>query len=239
MIKIGIVDDNVQIMNMLADMLREYFGQKGIGCKVECYQSPVFFCDEVIENQAYDICFLDVEMPEMNGMELALKLREKGSNVELVFLTAHPEFIRVGYQVQAFDYLGKEEVKKELALMMDRLLILLGKKKKRNYVIVNNFKMERFPFDDIVYVYKKGKYAQFVLQNREEKQERISLKDVINKLQGEEFMLIEKGYIVNLNHIIRIAESTVTMSDGTEIRVGRRYLMTLKAKIKEYWMGGK
>lgn len=68
------------------------------------------------------------------------------------------------------------------------------------------------------------------------KQERKSLKNVLEKLGGDEFMMIERGYIINLDHIDRVYSRNVVLSDGTEIRASKNCINDLKDKIQEYWI---
>lgn len=132
MIHIGIVDDNEFFLNLLSDLLYKYFTSRSLMCKVDCFPKSAAFYYEITENDIYDICFLDIEMPELNGIELAKKIRKSGSNTSLIFITAHSEFIRKGYEVRAFDYLAKDGLEKELPLVMDRLLDTLEESKKRS-----------------------------------------------------------------------------------------------------------
>ena len=60
-----------------------------------------------IENKPYDIIFLDIEMPTMDGITIAKKIREQSENMELVFLTNHVEYALEGYEVNALRYLTK------------------------------------------------------------------------------------------------------------------------------------
>lgn len=236
MIHVGILDDNRLFLDSLQELVKAFFDGKGIACKVEGYQNPEFFYDEVLENPGFDVCFLDIEMPGMNGIELAKKLRRNGSRVELVFLTAHTEFMRLGYEVRAFDYLDKETVSAELPKVLERLVTHLEEKKKRVYTIRTAHRVERIAYEDIVYLYKSEKNTQFVLKGGKETQERITLREVLDRLNCDEFMLIEKGFIVNIEYVLRLDDGAVELVDGTRLKVGRRHINNLREKIGKYWI---
>ena len=95
--------------------------------------------------------------------------------------------------------------------------------------------MEKINHNEIVYIYKRGPYSIFVLTDGEA-QDRIALKDVLDKLGAKEFIMVERGYVINLNHIKRVCSRNVELSDGTNIPVSRAHINELKKRIQEYWM---
>ena len=107
MINIAFVDDNKEFLELINKLIHSYIVSKKIYCKVEFYQNPELLYLDFTEKKKFDICFLDIEMPQMNGIELAYKIRENDKLVRVVFLTSHKEFIRVGYKVKAFDFISK------------------------------------------------------------------------------------------------------------------------------------
>nr|WP_294488398.1 response regulator [uncultured Ruminococcus sp.] len=72
--------------------------------------------------KAYDLVFLDIEMPAMDGITLARKLRELSSDVSIVFLTGHIEYAIKGYEVNALRYLTKPAEEKKVALKAARAM---------------------------------------------------------------------------------------------------------------------
>ena len=235
MIRIALVDDNKEFLEIMYHLVHECFSKSEKPCEIVSFHDPVSFLYEIEDRDFYDICFLDVEMPKMNGVELAKKIREKRKRVIIIFLTAHPEFLRVGYEVKAFDYLFKERIEKELPNTVRRLLGEIEEREKQVYVIESNTKFEKIYYDEIIYVYKNGQYARFVLEDKE-LQDRTSLKEVLAKLDSKEFMSVERGYIVNLAHIRKVDSRNVEMEDGTVIRVSRERIGELKERMQEHWL---
>ena len=97
------------------------------GAQVFCEKSPN-------ENRKtkYDLIILDIELPSLDGLSVARKLRELGEQTALVFLTSHVEYALKGYEVNALRYLTKPVKKEQLAEIINHLLEQRAKTKKIN-----------------------------------------------------------------------------------------------------------
>lgn len=234
-IKIALIDDNQEFIQDFGQMLMKGFRTVGVAALVEIYPDALSFEAALPQGHSYDICFLDIEMPGMSGMELAKRIRQRKGQEILVFLTAYSEFIRAGYEVKAFDYLVKDQAGREIDSLVKRLLCEINEISQKVYVIETQSRIEKINHSDIIYIDKRGPYSRFVLTDGKV-QERKALKDVLNSLGAGEFLLVERGYVINLNHMKRVLSRTVELSDGTKIPVGRTHMKELKKKIQEYWM---
>lgn len=234
-IKIALIDDNREFIQNFRRILEQGFQEEGVQCDIQIYHDALSFECAESERHVYDICFLDIEMPGMSGMELAKRMRESNGQEIIVFLTAYSEFIRAGYEVKAFDYLIKDKAADEIGGLVKRLINEIDVVAKKAYIIETNSRLEKINYSEIIYIYKRGPYSRFVLPDREV-QERKALKDVLDKLNSTEFILVERGYVINLNHIKRVCSRNVELSDGTNIPVGRAHINELKERIQKYWM---
>ena len=208
MVKIALADDDEEFLELLKQMLEECFRAGKLCCRIDFFRNPELLDMEYAEGRTYDVCFLDIEMRQMDGRELAQRIRERDRAVYLIYLTSHGEFVRDGYRVGAFDFIMKEELCEELPDMMERLLI---------------------------YIYKQGQNARFVLTSGE-KQERISLRRVMEALGDEEFAFVERGYIVNLTHVTSMDQGRVVLSNGTILPAGKEYIQRLRERLGMYSM---
>lgn len=234
-IRIALIDDNREFIQDFGRMLAQGFQASGMQCDIQIYHDALSFECAAAEVPAYDICFLDIEMPGMNGMELAKRMRKGKGQEIIVFLTAYSEFIRAGYEVKAFDYLVKDKAAEEIGSLVKRLVNELDVAAKKVYIIETHSRLEKINHNEIVYIYKRGPYSIFVLTDGEA-QDRIALKDVLDKLGAKEFIMVERGYVINLDHIKRVCSRNVELSDGTNIPVSRAHINELKKRIQEYWM---
>lgn len=89
------------------------------------------------------------------------------------------------------------------------------------YIITSRQKTIIIPIDDIVYLCRKGKNVCFVLSSGEMVQERASLKEVVVRLDDLRFVMIERGYVINLSHVRKVIKDTVLMDNDAVLNMGR------------------
>lgn len=106
MIKIAICDDEQFFVDEENNIISNYLNSKKLKYEILSYISGQELLKSDINK--YDIIFLDMEMPGMDGMEVAMKLRDKGVNAEIVFVTAYVKYSTQGYHVGAFRYIIKD-----------------------------------------------------------------------------------------------------------------------------------
>lgn len=102
MLKIALVDDNTDFLLLLRKKVHTFFDGKNVLCEVRLFPNPEVFYFDLEEGFQYDICFLDIEMPQMNGLELARKIRETAQATYLIFITSYLQYAVEGYEVKAF-----------------------------------------------------------------------------------------------------------------------------------------
>lgn len=235
MLRIGLVDDEPEVLGLEKGLLQNYLAEKAISGCIDIFQEPEYLYTVFSENKTYDICFLDIEMPQEDGRELARKIRELDEAVNLVFLTQHSEFIKVGYQVGAFDFIVKDNIEKELPDVMDRLLDKIEKDVHRFYTVTTYSRYEKIAYREIIYIYKQGQNIRFVLKNGEV-QERKSLRKILGELGCEDFMLVERGYIINLSHVDRLCAREIQMSNGKKLMVSKEHIQNVRNRLGMYCM---
>ena len=232
MLKIAVVEDQTEVRESLCQFIRQYAGEQGLQAEVKPFADGAVIAEGY--QPGYDIIFLDVEMPGMNGFELAEKIREHSPEACLIFLTSHTELAMEGYEVRAFAYLPKSLAGEKIRPALQRFLDEYKKKKKKAYLIETPSRFERVEYDEIIYLYREKKYAVLVLQDRQV-HVRKSLRVVFEELDSENFMFIERGFVVNIEHILRLADRDLTMGNGDVLPVGRTYLKTVKRMLLHFW----
>ncbi|TAD98804.1 MAG: DNA-binding response regulator [Bacteroidetes bacterium] len=180
--------------------------------------------DNALEGQKYllknpvDILFLDIEMPNMTGIELLQSLPEIP---ETILTTSHQDFAIPAFELQVSDYLVKpiqyDRFSKAINKVSKKLDLLRVKEEyiANNhddlFVKVNN-RMVKIRFDDIDYIEALSDYVLIFVKD---KQLIVysTLKAVSSKLRGERFMRIHRSYIVNLKKIDAIEDNSVLISN--------------------------
>lgn len=236
MYRIALCDDNIEYLELLEKRIQEYSIQNHIEIKIDCFSDSSHLDDLVDEKRMYDAYILDIEMPYVSGIDLAEQIRALSEDVQIIFLTAYESYALKACNIHVLSYLLKENLDQELPDALKRLFDKLKKQDEhRMYRISNQRKYVRFNHRDIIFIRKEQKNAVFVLEGKKEEQERITLQELHKNLNDPELYLAERSLIININHIKRIAESCIYMTDGYELTIGKNNLADLKQYLNRYW----
>lgn len=107
MIRIALCDDDLPFLQHLHQAAGQWFADHQIPFSCTDFSSAKLLLDS-LQTIRFDLFFLDIEMPEMDGMQLAKQIRETLPDSVILFLTSHDEFAPDGYRVQALRYLSKQ-----------------------------------------------------------------------------------------------------------------------------------
>lgn len=234
MITVAIVEDSADHADILHKKIMETDFKDEVS--VDIYLSPATFLSDLNKGKRYQICFSDIKMPEMNGIKLAEQIRRKDSRMLLIFLSSYLEYALEGYQVNAFDYLLKGRVDDKWDKLVGRILKRLENDRKKVYKVITQNKVEIIPLDSIVYIYKEGKYCNFVLENQKEKVAfRKTIKEIWEELHGHKnFIQIKRGYIANIDKIQKCTSEELVMTNEERLVIGRMHISRVKDLIMAY-----
>ena len=179
----------------------------------------------------YDLVFLDIEMPEVDGITLAKKLRNRSESVFIVFLTAHIEYALEGYEVNALRYLTKPvdpgKLKEVLTYVRDT------KSKNRQILIKEDGGDVMIDINSIIYMESMDKNVRIVTSNGEHIT-RYNISDYEEQLKNSGFFRIHRGYLISLARVKKIAKSDVIMDNGELLPVSRSNIKPLKDTLCDY-----
>jgi Response regulator of the LytR/AlgR family len=154
----------------------------------------------------------------------------------IIFVTAYESFAVEACGLNVIQYLLKNQVLSRIEELMDELVFRLSYiQDNKIYVITNQRRYIKFQQKDIIYIYKHQKNACFVMMDKREEKERISLQDVFNKLNNQEMLWLDRGVILNLNHVWSVSGTSIKMSGGYEITTNETHITELKKALDVYW----
>ena len=215
---IAICDDEINIASSLKNQVEQFFSESEHTTEVSTFSSAEAFLFEYTENSAYDILLLDVEMKNMDGIQLAKKLRNDGFNGEIIFITSHFEFCGEGYEVDALHYLIKPvsvtKLNEVIGEAVEKLLV------EPPSVIINcDGETVKLYERDMIYVEAYLHYITIYTVNGEHRvKENISS---FEKKLSNTFYKTHRSYLVSLKHITRISRTSVTVKGNKELPLSR------------------
>lgn len=197
----------------------------------------VFFgADELLnavvrQNERYDMYLFEIEIPEMNGLELAGEIRRSDAKALFVFLTGHTEYVMDVFDLVTFDYIKKPITKERLEDVLQKAMEYL-ELTKRDFVFQYRKNYFRICCDDILYIEKSGRQA-FIHTVSELYKTNMTTEEVWKQLDTEVFFQIHLSFIVNLRHVKAIDGDEIVMSSGERLLVARSHKQELKEKHKQ------
>lgn len=227
MITIAICDDDNSQINALKKMLTEWNSCTAINE----YNSAEQFLFNYPDSSC-DLLLLDIEMGDMNGMELAKKLRAKGDMLPIIFITGFSRYIGDGYDVEALHYLMKPVDKKKLFQVLDRYAV--RHKSDNRIILPSGNESVLVASDDIVYLEAFGKKTQVTLNDGKEITCTCGLSEASEKL-GQGFVSCHRSYVVNIGLIRKISRIEVTMDSGKKIPLSRRAYDSVNRAFIDYY----
>lgn len=235
MIRIGIVDDEEQMRNMIEQNIQQSVTENAV-TELVTFSSGEAFLESIRAGQVFDIVFTDIQMAEMDGMELGKEIRKIQPEMYLIFITSYAEYAAESYLLEAYQYILKHDLEYRLPIVMRQLIDKIERQNRKFRMVGTNSEKSKIYFRDIIYIYKsKGaKYVNFATMDGEYR-ERIGIEQVYQELDSKEFVFVDRGCIVNMKHICKLSGDTIYLEKDYEVQVSRAKLPEVKQAIHHYW----
>ena len=235
MIKIAIVDDDSNILSIVENNIRQ-IPECGEGVTISLFESAEEALEYLEINDIFDIVISDIEMEGIHGIEFGEIVRKKHPEIFLIFLTAFPHYAVKSYAINAHQYVLKEEMEDRLAAVVVDMVRQLKAKQKKYRNVIKGKEIKKLDYDDILYIRKvKGaKYIQYATVHGEY-QERISLEQILEELGDKEFMMIERGFIVNISRIDSVKGRSILLDNGETLSISRGRYAEVRERLHMFW----
>lgn len=231
MIKVAVCDDFNSVLKSMKGILENYFLQKGRKGKVWTFLSGEALLDN---KEIFDIIFLDIEMPIMDGIETARRLQKKSLSTKIIYLTSYTNYKDSAFRVHAFDYLMKPSDKNGIFEAMDEALRYIDDTDQNSVISLNT--------DEGIVNFDVASIYYFEFSNRKIKistKEKIyfmrgSLKQLYIMIQEYSFGIPHKSFIVNFDHISNIKGYNILLKNGEVIPLAQKKAVGFKTAFYDF-----
>ena len=231
MYKLIIIDDEEKIASGMAQL----FPWQNIGFEVvQVFTSARKALQYIAENPV-DVVLTDIEMPHMNGMELAATIRTYLPGALIIFITAYTKYALDAFELSAFRYIDKEMLPEKLPTAIRDAFRILHMQTDQYYPLSNTRMYRKLLLKDILYISREGKNSIFHLTNQTEIKERKSLNPVMEELNSSDFVFADRGIIVNLIHIVSIQDTMIELDNGEFLPASLARIKELKLLLQKLW----
>jgi len=182
-----------------------------------------------------DLLFLDIKMPSMSGIQFYKSITQ---NTSVIFTTAYSEYAVDGFNLSAIDYLLKPFTFERFAAAINKAreyYDLIHQKSdfaQRYFFIRADYKLIKITFGDILFVEGLDDYLKIHLENNKPIVARITMKAILEKLPGNEFVRVHRSYIVPLSRIESVKTKMISLANE-EIPIGSSYEENFNRIFKE------
>ena len=216
--RIAIIDDNPTDTAYVRLLCEDWAKSAGHLLLPLTFSSAEQFLFQAEELPPFDLLLLDIEMGRMNGVELARRVREYDSRVQMVFITGYPDFIAEGYEVSALHYLMKPVSREKLFSVLDRAAAALNRQT-RTVLLPVGKETVCLAADGILYAESQGHYMIVYTQSGQYKC-RMTASE-LESLLGRGFVRCHRSVVVGLRHVARVTKTAVYLNGGTELPLGK------------------
>ena len=231
MIRIALVEDDPAEADKVKSYVAQYAAAEAEEISVRHFPNGLDFVENI--NQSFDIVFMDIEMPLMNGLEAAKRFREADKRACLIFITRMGQLAIRGYEVNALDFMVKPVTYFDFAFKLKKALAFCRSQGREEVLLEWKGNVRRQDISEILYIEVFGHDLLFHMKGLTITTHR-ALKEYEGRLCGKNFARIAKSYLVNLMQVVSYRQGVVTLTDGETLPVSRAYKKQFANELSRY-----
>lgn len=222
-----ICDDEPRIMFEIAAKVKSEL----LAADISTFSSGVKLLENLTEEKC-DILLLDIDMPELDGLEIAARLGALSEKPLLIFVTSHDELVYDSLQFHPFGFVRKGYLEKELPKILTDCVREINCREKHFCFHTNNSEI-KLTLDDILYFEAEGNYLRLFAKSGEYRF-RETITAVENALRENGFVRVHKGFLLNQSAVKILSSDKAELVDGTLIPIGRSYGENARKRLMRY-----
>lgn len=235
MIRVCILDDQLKNRTLIEYYMKEYAELHSLKIEIQSFGHGFTLLQAEIEQ--VDLFLLDVEMPEISGIEVAKEIRKRYQNCEIIFITNYIQYALEGYEVQAFRYLLKPLEQKQFNEVADHVLNKIRKSKDVCITVKGRSDTIRLRVEEIIYA---ETYRGHVLIHTDKQS--IDCYTTMEKLEKElkefNFFRCHNAFLISMNEVSKVQLTDVILKNGSLIPVSKNRKKLFRQALTDFW-GGK
>ncbi len=235
---VAVVEDEQVYADRLGNILLFWAKKHETALEPVCFGTESAFLQAYGQGSRFDAVFLDIYLPDGNGLDAAKQIRKHDPFLPIVFITRTGEYAREGYDVWAMQYLIKPASYNDIEVCMDRVVQL----RRQNTEVAFTYKSDGvlwvIAYNEIYYYKSSGHYIE-IHARKGLSQFRGNLNTLEQKLPGQ-FLRCSRSVIINLSYLYRYDAKTngrnVILATGVSLAVGDQYAKKVKEKCMEMFL---
>ena len=240
MVHIAICDDEISHISLITEILSSYRQEKMISLRWTTFQSGFALLAALDHGEAFDAVLLDIYMTDMNGMDVAKRIRQMNNSMHILFLTSSPHFAVESYEVEATDYLLKPIQRKTLFRSMDKLVSRMENTAEHGITVRDTEgRITKVLWSQLMYLEAMGHYVVLHHTNGTTTKTFLPFSSLLEPLLAQEdFVQSHRSYVVNLRYVHRIGKRELVMLNGAQIPLPKSRYQQLSDRFQDIIFGG-
>ena len=232
---IALCDDNIEFLNLLSDMLEKEFGEivsPKYKIAFEKFNSGRSLLD-FAKKQKISVLFLDIDMPEMTGFDVAKVLGNENKDMLIIFVSAYDNFVYESFDYSPFQFIRKSRLPDDLKKIVTRINDKL-------FAPIKHIELQlldesvNIDIKKILYFESEKNYYSVHLMGGEKLIGRGTMNSLEETVKGLDFYRIHSGFVVNLEHAGRITHDGFLTVGHTRIPISQKRMKDFKKVYSEY-----
>ncbi len=236
--RIAVIDDESIFRMQLKMMVEKISTAKEIHLEVDDFSSGADFIDS-LSSRRYDIVFMDIFMPEMDGIQTARKMRQMTEKTFLIFMTASEGHYPDAFSLHAFDYVTKPFTIERIQTVLNEIIEHTPMDAAFIKISVGPLE-EKIYLKDIISVTTDGHYLEINRNDGSSARVRLTSGEFLEMSGGDKrFIMVNRGIIINMDYIDYVDGGDISMKDKSIFPISARKVSDISQKIKDYQFNNK
>ncbi len=233
---IAICDDCQSDALFARDIIKKSLKDVHIAADIVCYNCAEDIKSRLFEHkESLDILILDIDMPEVSGLELAEKLRAENKDLIIIFLSNHEEFVFKAIEFQPFRYIRKIHLNTEMPLAIRSAARVIEANRDKQIILNTDDGKMKVMISEIMYFETEKRKIAVHLQNSKKLIINKTISEVQEMINKENFIMTHRCCVVNANYIKNISNGIVTLDNNEKLIVSRPRYKTVKQQLLKVW----
>lgn len=223
MFRIAIIDDDKAALSIVSSAVDTFFKEKNIKYNITSFYNPLNYL-ATIKEENFNLIFLDIDMPEKNGLSVAEETLSINKNTHIIFLSQREDLVFECLAIHPFGFIRKSNLINDFSLMMNQFYdyYLSNNDEGKKIEFVEKNRTISFKINEIVYISSDRNYQDIVTKDNKIETIRIPLSTLEDKLKDDGFIRVHKCYIVNQSYIRIISNEEIKLTNDITIPLSKK-----------------
>ena len=228
--RVAVCDDDESALAIISASLKGIFAERGVDADVALFPSAVELAD-VMARRSFDLLFLDIDMPELDGIAFARTLRGQGDQVDIMYISSREDRVFDSLRVNPVGFIRKSRFLEDMSEVTGAYLDARAARHEVSSIVLKKAGLVR-PLRASAIAYIEGKRKDQAIHLIEGGT--ITIRSAMHKLEDElvpaGFIRVHQGYLVNFRQIKLIEDQEVVLLTGETLPISRRKAVEVRSR---------